>query len=279
MAFEPPSTYTLLQKDVPAWRKYNRQLTTAYDCVLMERDTLTSENRILKAQNESLIKERDALKRKSVLLRRDVQELEDALDASGRPATAEPSGDLRSAHSKIAELESALAQARSDSHSKDREIARLRSQLETAEETMSTRGSRKSAAQDKLHHDSKTEPAEDGPSSPHPSGTWVSPPRAALSDSDLSNLFESASDTDPETRPLSGAQAVKTPRTSSVTAGILSRQPSSLAGRLAQTSLSPASKRPRSPIPQTRPAKKRKQARHESRSPSRPFQVVGRSGS
>ncbi|KAL9628557.1 MAG: hypothetical protein Q9204_005813 [Flavoplaca sp. TL-2023a] len=144
---------------------------------------------------------------------------------------------------------------------------------------MSTRGSPKSAAQDKLHHDSKTEPAEDGPSSPHRSGTRVSPPRAALSDSDLSNLFESASDTDVETRPLSGAQAVKTPRTSFVTAGILSGQPSSLAGQLAQTSLSPASKRPRSPFSQTRPSKKRKQARHESRSPSRPFQIVGRSGS
>ncbi|KAL8883166.1 MAG: hypothetical protein Q9192_007397, partial [Flavoplaca navasiana] len=272
-AFEPARAPTLLQKDVSAWRQYNRELTTAYESVLMERDTLTTENQILKAHNELLIKERDALKRKNISLRRDVGELEDALDASDRPATAGSSEDLRSAQSKIAELESALAQARLDSHSKDREIARLRSQLETAEETMSTRGSTKSAAQDKLHHDSKTEPAEDGPSSPHPSGTRVSPPRAALSDSDLSNLFESASDTDMETRPLSGTQAGKTPRTPSVTAGIRSGQPSSLAGRLAQTSLSPASKRSRSPISQNRPAKKRKQARHESRSPSRPFQV------
>ncbi|KAL8879774.1 MAG: hypothetical protein Q9192_008163, partial [Flavoplaca navasiana] len=78
-AFEPAGEYTLWQKDVPAWRDYNRQLTEAYETVLMERD---------------------AFKRQNISLQRDVREFESALDASGRPATVGPSEDLRSAHSK-----------------------------------------------------------------------------------------------------------------------------------------------------------------------------------
>ncbi|KAL9628840.1 MAG: hypothetical protein Q9204_005625 [Flavoplaca sp. TL-2023a] len=251
-AFEPASTYTLRQKDVPAWRDYNLQLTEAYDSVLMERD---------------------AFKRKNISLQRDVRELESALDASGRPATVGPSEDLRSAHSKIAELESALAQARLDLNNKDREIISLQLKQYTADQ--SPKGTRCSLEldHDKSHHKKKTEPADgDGRfSSPSESRFQVVTPgdRPHDYDSDM-GLFESASESDSPVR----AQALMEPGRSSVLASSLPGQPSSLAGRLAQTSLSPTSNRPRSSIPQTRLVRKRKEARHDSRSPPPQFQVA-----
>ena len=273
MAFELASAYTLWQKRVPELREYNRRLTAAYESVLMEHDTLTTENQTLKAQNESLIKERDALKRKSISLRRDVRELEDALDASDRPATARPSEDLRSAHSKIAGLESALAQARLDLNNKDREIVSLQFKQHTADQ--SPNGTRASLEldHDKSHHKEKTEPADgDGRfSSPSESHFQVVTPgdRPYDYDSDM-GLFESASESDSPVR----AQALMESGRSSVLASSFPGQPSSLTGRLAQTSLSPTSNRPRSSIPQTRPVRKRKEARLDSRSPSPQFQVV-----
>ncbi|KAL8888109.1 MAG: hypothetical protein Q9215_004398 [Flavoplaca cf. flavocitrina] len=248
-AFEPASLYILRQKDVPALRDYNRQLTEAYESVLMERD---------------------AFKRKNISLQRDVRELESALDASGRPATVGPSEDLRSAQSKIAELESALAQARLDLNNKDREIMSLQFKLHTADQSpKGTRGSLE-LDHDKSHQNEKTEPADgDGRfSSPSESHFQVVTPgdRPHDYDSDM-GLFESASESDPPVR----AQAPMESGRSSVLASSFPGQPSSLVGRLAQTSLSPTSDRPRSFIPQTRLVRKRKEARQDSISPSPKF--------
>ncbi|KAL9033126.1 MAG: hypothetical protein Q9180_006118, partial [Flavoplaca navasiana] len=260
IAFEPASDYTLRQKGVPEWRDYNRQLTAAYD--------------ELKQKNELLVVERDALKRKNMSLQRDVRELEDALDASGPPATAGPSEELRIAHSKIAELESALKQARSLPERKDREIVTLGSKLETAGQgSMGTRGPLEKINHDKSHHNEETEQANrDGrySSSPEPHFQIITPGDRPL-DSDLeTRIFESAS----EPGSPVGAQAPMELGRSSVPAGSFPGQPSSLAGRLAQTSLSPAFYRPTSSNPQSRPVRKTKEARHDSRSPSSQFQVA-----
>ncbi|KAL9042896.1 MAG: hypothetical protein Q9180_000254 [Flavoplaca navasiana] len=191
-AFEPASTFTLRQQGASERREYNRQLRSAYESVVEERDEL-------KRKNELLVVERDALKRKNMSLQRDVRELEDALDASDHAATAGASENLRSAHSKIAELESALKQARSLSGRKDREIVTLGSKLETAGQgSMGTRGSLENIDHDKSHHVVNTEPANEKgrySSSPSESRFQVVNPRNRPHDSDSDmGLFESASE-------------------------------------------------------------------------------------
>ena len=227
IAFEPASANNLWQKGVPEWREYNRQLTEAYDAVVMERD---------------------ALKRKNTLLQRDVRKLEDALDAVGQPATAGPSEDLKNAHFKIAELESALKQAQSLSECKDREIVTLRSKLETAGQgSMGTGGSLKEIDHDKSHY-VKAEPADgNGRESPSPEPQFqviTHGFRPHDSDSDMSCSEHASEPSSPV-----GAQAVKTSGTPSVAAGILSGQPSSSAGQIYQTLKLSGPKRSRSPNP------------------------------
>ncbi|KAL9629584.1 MAG: hypothetical protein Q9204_005188 [Flavoplaca sp. TL-2023a] len=132
--FALASRSTLRRKDVPEWHEYNRHLTAAYRSLEKERDSLKSRIIHLTAENESILMERDTLRRRNSVLERDVQEMDAAMemcDQAADTSNTESSKDIRGAHcSRIAELESALAQAQLDISTKDQEILGMRSQSE-----------------------------------------------------------------------------------------------------------------------------------------------------
>ncbi|KAI4270045.1 MAG: hypothetical protein LQ337_006923 [Flavoplaca oasis] len=132
--FALASANTLRRKGVPEWREYNRHLTAAYLSLEKERDSLKSRIMHLTAENESILMERNTLRGRNSELERDVQELDAAMemcDQAAATSTTNSSNDIRGAHaSRIAELESTLAQAQLDISTKDQEILDLRSQSE-----------------------------------------------------------------------------------------------------------------------------------------------------
>ena len=122
------------RKGVPEWREYNRHLTAAYRSLEQERDSLKRRIIHLTAENESVMMERDTLRRRNSVLERDVQEMDAAMEMCDQAAdtlNTESSKDIRGAHSsRIAELESALAQAQLDLSAKDQATLDMRSQSE-----------------------------------------------------------------------------------------------------------------------------------------------------
>ncbi|KAL9042899.1 MAG: hypothetical protein Q9180_000257 [Flavoplaca navasiana] len=132
--FALASRNTLRRKGVPEWREYNRHLTAAYQSLEKERDSLKSRIIHLTAENESVMMERDTLRRRNSVLERDVQEMDAAMemcDQAAATSNTNASHDTRGAHtSRIAELESALAQAQLNISAKDQQILDMRSQSE-----------------------------------------------------------------------------------------------------------------------------------------------------
>ncbi|KAL8865575.1 MAG: hypothetical protein Q9198_009253 [Flavoplaca austrocitrina] len=128
------SSSTRRRKGVPEWREYNRHLTAAYLSLEKERDSLKSRIIHLTAENESILMERDTSRRRNSELERDVQEMDAAMemcDQAADTSNTESSDNIRGAHSsRIAELESALAQAQLNISTKDQDILDMRSQSE-----------------------------------------------------------------------------------------------------------------------------------------------------